>query len=80
MASIQLHKMLIDGKFVTGEGATEAIVNPSTGEVIIHINEASLAQVEEATKSAAAAFITWCKTTPKDRATMLLALADKIDV
>ena len=79
MASIQLHKMLIDGKFVAGEGAAEAIVNPSTGEVIIHINEASLAQVEQATKSAAAAFMTWYKTTPKDRATMLLTLADKID-
>ncbi len=79
MPSIHLHKILIDGKFVAGEGAAEAIYNPSTGEVIANIIEASLAQVERTTKSAAAAFITWSKATPKDRATMLLALADKID-
>ena len=79
MASVSLHKLLINGKFVTGEGAAEAIHNPSTGEVIANINEASLAQVEQATKAAATAFQTWSKTTPKDRATMLLALADSID-
>ena len=79
MTSIQHHKMLIDGKFVAGEGVAETIINPSTGEVIANIKEASLAQVEQATKSAAIAFPAWSKTTPKDRATMLLALADKID-
>ena len=79
MASINLHKCLIDGKFVAGEGVAEAIMNPSTGEVIANINEASLHQVEEAAKAAAKAFSSWSKTTPKDRATMLLALADSID-
>ncbi|MFM9835278.1 MAG: aldehyde dehydrogenase family protein, partial [Methylophilaceae bacterium] len=79
MADITLHKCLIDGQFVAGEGVAEAIFNPSTGEVIANINEASLAQVEAATKAAAIAFQTWGKTQPKDRATMLLALADSID-
>lgn len=77
--SVTLHKLLINGKFVAGEGAAEVIHNPSTGEVIANINEASLAQVEQATKAAATAFQTWSKTTPKDRATMLLALADSVD-
>jgi aminobutyraldehyde dehydrogenase len=79
MASFNLHKCLIDGEFVAGEGTAEAIFNPSTGEVIANIHEASLPQVEEATKAAAKAFSSWSKTTPKDRATMLLALADSID-
>jgi aminobutyraldehyde dehydrogenase len=79
MANIQMQKQLIDGKFVSGEGTTEAIINPSTGEVIANINEASLVQVEDATKAASMAFSSWSKTTPKDRATMLLALANSID-
>ena len=79
MASVKAHRMLINGAFILGDGAAEAIINPSTGQVIANINEASLTQVEAATKSAAIAFQAWAKTTPKDRATMLLALADKID-
>jgi len=79
MAAIQLHKLLINGKFVAGEGDAEAIMNPSTGQGIASIKEASLSQVEQATKSAAIAFQTWSKTTPKDRSSMLLALADNID-
>jgi aminobutyraldehyde dehydrogenase len=79
MASINLHKCLIDGQFVAGEGTPEAIINPSTGEVIANIHEATLTQVEDATKAAAKAFSSWSKTTPKDRATLLLALADSID-
>ena len=79
MAAIQLHKMLINGQFVAGEGEAQAVINPSTGQTIASIKEASLAQVESATKAAAMAFSAWSKTTPKDRATMLLALADSID-
>jgi aminobutyraldehyde dehydrogenase len=79
MAGINLHKCLINGQFLAGEGVAEAIINPSTGEVIANIHEASLPQVEDAAKAAAAAFSSWSKTTPKDRSTMLLALADSID-
>ena len=83
MATIQLHsklnKLLINGQFVAGEGPNEVIVNPATGQVIANIKEASLLQVEAATKAAAQAFPAWSKTIPKDRATLLLALADSID-
>ena len=79
MASITLHKLLINGEFMAGEGAAEAIINPSNGKTIAKIKEASLAQVAQATKAAAIAFQFWSKTTPKDRSTMLLALADRID-
>ena len=74
-----LNKLSINGQFITGEGQDETIVNPATGQIIAHIKEASVAQVELATKAAASAFSAWSKTVPKDRATMLLALADSID-
>lgn len=83
MAISQLHnkldKLLINGQFVTGEGGSEAIIDPAMGQVIANIKEASLSQVESAAKAAAVAFSAWRKTTAKDRATMLLALANSID-
>lgn len=79
MNMLNLNKLLIDGQFITGEGEVEAIVNPATGQIIAQIKEASLAQVELATQAAANAFPSWSKTVPKDRAALLLALADSID-
>ena len=35
------NKMLINGKFVNGEGDEENILNPATVEVIVQIKEAS---------------------------------------
>lgn len=72
-------KMLINGQFVEGQGAIEKIINPASAEVITQVAEASLAQIQQAVSAAASAFSTWKKTTPRDRATMLLKLADAID-
>lgn len=72
-------KMLINGQFVDGQGAIEKIINPATAEVITQVAEASLAQIQQAISAAASAFTTWKKTTPRDRSTMLLKLADAID-
>lgn len=72
-------ELFIDGQFVVGEEAPEKILNPSTGEVICEVHEASLAQIERAVASADKAWQSWSKTTPKDRATMLLKVADKIE-
>ena len=71
--------MLINGKFVNGEGDEEYILNPATVEVIVQIKEASQSQVHLAVDSAEDAFNSWRKTTPADRAGMLLKLANKID-
>ena len=71
--------MLINGKFVNGEGDEENILNPATVEVIVQIKEASQSQVHLAVDSAEDSFNSWRKTTPADRAGMLLKLADKID-
>ena len=72
-------KLLINGQFVKGEGAAISVLNPATGEEICVFNEASMAQIEAAVTAAAAAFKTYKKTTPRDRATMLLKLADAIE-
>ena len=72
-------QLFINGKFVKGEGELIAVINPSTGEMITQVAEASLAQIQAAVAAAAAAFSSWKKTTPRDRATMLLKLADSID-
>ncbi len=78
MKSIQT-QLLINGKFVKGEGAPICVLNPATGAEICHVNEASLTQIEAAVKAAATAFKTYKKTTPAQRAAMLLALAGAID-
>jgi aminobutyraldehyde dehydrogenase len=78
MQNIQT-QLLINGKFVTGEAALVNVLNPATGAEIAQVAEASLAQIEGAVSAAATAFKTWKKTTPRDRATMLLRLADAIE-
>ena len=72
-------QLFINGKFVKGEGALISVLNPATGAEITQIAEASLAQIEMAVSAAATAFKSWKKTTPRDRATMLLKLADAIE-
>ena len=37
-------QLLINGRFVDGEGAAEAILDPATGEQIASVPEASLSQ------------------------------------
>ena len=72
-------KLLINGQFVKGEGEPISVLNPSTGLEITQVAEASMAQIQQAVVAAATAFKTYKKTTPKDRSTMLLKLADAID-
>ena len=72
-------KLLINGQFVKGEGELISVLNPSTGLEITQVAEASMAQIQQAVAAAASAFKTYKKTTPKDRSTMLLKLADAIE-
>ena len=72
-------KLLINGQFVAGEGAKLDVLNPATGDVIGQVAEASEAQVDSAVRAADAAFDGWSQTAPKDRALLLLRLADRIE-
>lgn len=71
--------LLINGQLVAGEGDSQAVLNPAKGMPLIQIREASAAQVDAAVNAAAAAFDGWSQTAVKDRAMLLLRLADKIE-
>ena len=72
-------QMLIGGQMVAGTEREEQILNPRTGEVILTLPEASLAQVEQAVTAAEKAFPAWSKTTPAQRSNYLLKIADRIE-
>ena len=71
--------LFIDGAFVKGEGAVEAVLNPATGTRIADVAEASPAQIDRAVQAAHRAFDSWSETTPMERSRMLLKLADAIE-
>ncbi len=73
------HHLLINGELINGEGETQAVYNPATGEVLLEIAEASAAQVDAAVRAADRAFSEWGQTTPKVRAEALLKLAQVIE-
>jgi aminobutyraldehyde dehydrogenase len=71
--------MLIGGRSVRGAGDGEAILDPKTGATIVTVPEATPAQVDAAVTAADAAFRKWSRTTPAERAGLLLKLADRIE-
>jgi aminobutyraldehyde dehydrogenase len=72
-------KLLVNGKLVKGGGEDLGVLDPATGKVIAHVNEASGEQITAAVRAAAKAFPGWATTVPKDRAALLLRLADRIE-
>jgi len=72
-------ELFIDGQFVSGEETPERVINPATGELIAQVGEASLGQIERAVLAAERAFASWRRTTPRERALMLLRIADRIE-
>ena len=72
-------RLLINGSLVPGEGQAENVLDPATGKPIAQVAEASGAQVEAAVAAAEGAFDAWSRTKPKDRAALLLKLADHIE-
>ena len=72
-------KLLINGRFVSGEGPELPVLNPSLGTPLVEIAEASAAQVDAAVCAADAAFPAWAQTPPRERAALLLKLAEAIE-
>jgi betaine-aldehyde dehydrogenase len=71
----------IDGEFVAAaEGATDAVLNPATGEEIAQVASSTQADVDRAVKAARAAFDAgWSTATPGERSLALLRIADAIE-
>jgi aminobutyraldehyde dehydrogenase len=78
--SVTQYKNFVGGEWVeSATGETMEIVNPATGEVIAEVPSGGEEDVERAVQAAAKAWEEWSTKTPKDRAELLLKLADLID-
>ena len=76
----QALKNFIDGESVeAAEGATDAVLNPATGEEIAQAPSSTKADVDRAVKAARGAFETWGNTTPGERALALIRIADALE-
>jgi aminobutyraldehyde dehydrogenase len=71
--------LLIGDRFEPGQDAAEPILDPRTGALILEVAEASTAQVDRAVAAARRAFATWSRTTPAERASVLLRIADRVE-
>jgi betaine-aldehyde dehydrogenase len=70
----------IDGEFVdSADGATEEVINPANGEAIAEMPLSNEEDVNRAVAAAKRAFDSWSNTTPGERGTALLKLADLIE-
>jgi betaine-aldehyde dehydrogenase len=71
----------IDGEFVAAaDGATDAVLNPATGEEIAQVASSTKADVDRAVAAARAAFDAgWSTATPSERSLALLRIADAIE-
>jgi aminobutyraldehyde dehydrogenase len=73
------NQMLIGSRFEAGTEAEEHILNPKTGETVLDLPEASVAQIDAAVDAAEKAFVSWAQTTPGQRSAYLLKIADAIE-
>lgn len=71
-------KLLIGGQLVDGAARME-VINPATGDTLATCPRASAAQAEQAIAAAKAAFPAWSAKPWKERAALVLALADAIE-
>jgi acyl-CoA reductase-like NAD-dependent aldehyde dehydrogenase len=72
-------KLLIGGKLVDGHSTLD-VINPATEECIAKCPRASAAQFDEAIVAAHAAFSSWKEKSISERRSLLLKLADKVNV
>jgi acyl-CoA reductase-like NAD-dependent aldehyde dehydrogenase len=69
----------INGAFVASvNGATEAVLNPSNGEVLATVAFGGASEIEAATQAAHRAFPAWAATPANERAIILHRLADRM--
>ena len=70
----------VGGEWVDAvEGGVEQVINPATGDQIAEVPKGTQADADRAVEAAKEAFKEWRETTPGERASMLLALADALE-
>ena len=79
-SELQTYENFVDGAWsAPGEGATEAVLNPATGEEIARAPLSTEPDVDRAVAAARAAFGKWSTTVPGERAHALLKIADALE-
>ena len=80
MTDKRVVRNLINGQSVdAADGATTDLVNPTTGEVFGTAPRSGAVDVDRAYAAAAAAFEEWRDTTPSERQTAMLRIADTLE-
>ena len=72
-------KLLINGEFVSGNGEAVTVYNPSSGDKICDVAEATTEQVDAAVKAAQEAFPAFAAKTPSERSNLLHELANRLE-
>lgn len=72
-------KMLINGELVQGGGEALPVLDPATGQEVVRVGEATVEQIEAATRAAEEAFETYRLSTPAERSGHLHAIADVME-
>jgi len=77
---LKIFKNVLAGELVdAASGATYDVVDPATGAVYATAPASGAEDVDRAYAAAAEAFASWGRTSPKERSTALLKIADAID-
>ncbi|HEU4997880.1 MAG TPA: aldehyde dehydrogenase family protein, partial [Lapillicoccus sp.] len=71
--------VFVDGRWSTGDGEEYASVDPSLGTPFATWRLASVAQADAAVAAARAAFASWSRTEPAERAVVLRRFADLLE-
>ena len=80
MSDKRIIKNFVGGESLDGaDGITSDLYNPSTGEVFASAVVSSEADIDRAFTTAATAFESWRETTPSERQTALLKIADALE-
>ena len=72
-------KMFINGELLAGQGELLPVLDPARGTELCRIPEATPDQVAAAVAAADRALPAWSRTAPKDRAAVLLRIADRVE-
>jgi len=72
-------QLLIGGRLLAGEGPVQQVLDAASGAELASVASASAAQVDAAVATAEGAGDGWAQTVPKDRAALLLKIADDIE-
>ena len=69
--------LLLGGSWVTGDNGSFPVHNPSCGQILAHVADASVEQGIEALDAACDARASWAATSPRERADILNRSAPK---